>query len=55
MRNHNPRNERIKRKYYDWLVETSGRGDTTIDQVSSSIDRFEVYAKYADFGSFNIE
>jgi hypothetical protein len=38
MRNHNARNERIKRKYYTWLKEARGQSEATIDQVSSSID-----------------
>ena len=55
MRNHNARNERIKRKYYTWLKEARGQSEATIDQVSSSIDRFETYAKHADFASFHVE
>lgn len=55
MRNDNAKNERIKRKYYIWLREARGQSEATIDQVSSSIDRFEAYAKYADFGSFHTE
>ena len=55
MRTHNARNERIKRKYYDWLREALGHTDATIDQVASSIDRFEAYARFADFSSFHVE
>jgi integrase/recombinase XerD len=55
MRNHNARNERIKRKYYTWLKEARGQSEATIDQVSSSIDRFDAYAKHADFASFHVE
>jgi integrase/recombinase XerD len=55
MRNHNARNERIKRRYYIYLREARGQSEATIDQVSSSIDRFEAYAKYADFGNFHVE
>jgi integrase len=52
---HNAKNERIKRRYYTWLDEALGHSDATIDQVASSIDRFEAYAKYADFRAFHIE
>src|SRR5262249_33787123 len=55
MRNHNARNDRIKRKYYTWLQEALGQSEATIDQVSSSLDRFEAYAKYADFANFHVE
>lgn len=55
MRNHNARNERTKRKYYIWLREARGQSEATIDQVASSIDRFETYAKHADFAAFHIE
>ena len=55
MRTHNARNERIKRKYYTWLRAARGQSEATIDQVSASIDRFETYAKHADFSSFHVE
>ena len=51
----NAANERIKRKYYTWLREARGQSEATIDQVAASIDRFEVYAKRADFRSFHTE
>jgi integrase len=51
----NPRNERVKRKYYDWMREAKGRSDATIDQAAAAIDRYETYAKHADFKSFHIE
>ena len=46
---HNAKNERIKRRYYTWLKEARGQTEATIDQVASSIDRFEAYAKHTDF------
>ena len=55
MRTHNARNERTKRKYYDWLKEARGRSEATVDQVASSIDRFEAYTKHADFAVFHTE
>jgi hypothetical protein len=41
MQKHNAANERIKRKYYIWLKEARGHSEATIDQVASSIDRFD--------------
>lgn len=55
MPTHNADNERIKRKYYTWLKEARGQTEATVDQVAASIDRFETYAKCADFRSFHIE
>jgi integrase len=52
---HNAKNERIKRRYYTWLKEARGQTEATIDQVASSIDRFEAYAKHADFRTFHVE
>jgi integrase len=51
----NPRNERIKRKYYGWMREAKGRNEATIDQAAASIDRYETYTRHADFGNFHIE
>src|SRR5215831_16579698 len=55
MRKHSPANERIKRKYYDWLKEAKGRNDATVDQAAAAIDRFESYGNYADFRNFHVE
>jgi integrase len=52
---HNPKNERIKRRYYTWLKEARGQTEATIDQAAASIDRFEAYTKHADFRTFHIE
>src|SRR5215470_16539821 len=55
MRKHSAANERIKRKYYDWLKEAKGRNEATVDQVAAAIDRFEAYSNFADFRSFHVE
>ena len=55
MRTHNARNERIKRKYNDYLKEARGQSEATVDQIASSIDRLEVYTKHADFAIFHTE
>lgn len=55
MTNYNAKNERIKKNYYDYLVESQGRNNKTLDQIRSSILRFENYTKFKSFSSFNKE
>lgn len=50
---YNAKNERIKKQYYEYLRESKGRSNDTIDQIRNSIYRFEEYNKFKDFGSFN--
>lgn len=55
MKKYNDKSERIKKDYYDYLVESQGRNDKTLDQARSSILRFETYIKFKDFITFNKE
>lgn len=55
MTKYNPKNERIKKDYYDYLQESQGRNSKTLDQVRGSIFRFEDYTKFKDFTTFNKE
>jgi integrase len=55
MRNHNPTNERIKRRYFAYLAEAQGHSEPTIDAIAKAIARFEVYTRCKDFKSFHIE
>ncbi len=55
MTKYNAKNERIKKNYYDYLKESKGRNDKTLDQVRSSISRFEEYTKFKDFATFRKE
>ncbi len=55
MTKYNAKNERIKKEFYDYLVESQGRNSKTLDQVRSSIFRFENYTKFKNFSSFNKE
>lgn len=50
---YNIKNERIKKEYYEYLQESKGRNVKTLDQVRSSIYRFEEYTKFKDFATFN--
>jgi integrase/recombinase XerD len=55
MTKYNIKNERIKKDYYDYLKESKGRNDKTLDQVRNSLYRFEIYTKFKDFITFNKE
>jgi integrase len=49
---HNPRNERIKRDYMEYLRHAKRYSDPTIDGVLKSIRRFEDYTGFKDFKQF---
>lgn len=51
----NPENERIKRKYFEYLKEAGQKSQATIDNVAKSILRHETVTKFADFGRFRKE
>jgi len=55
MKKHNPANERIKRKYFDFLKEAKRHSEPTIDAAAKALDRFEVYTKFRDFKTFHFE
>jgi integrase/recombinase XerD len=55
MKTHNPDNERIKRGYFNYLVEAQGFSEATLDGVAKAINRFETYTKFRDFKAFHIE
>jgi integrase len=49
----NPKNERIKRLYADFLKHADGKAEQTIRQVEKAIQRYEAFTAQADFGAFN--
>jgi integrase/recombinase XerD len=49
----NFKNERIKRQYADFLKHADGKAEQTIRQIEKSIQRYEAYTDYADFGAFD--
>lgn len=55
MKNHNPNNERIKRKHLIFLKEAKRQNELTIDAVAQALSRFETYIKYRDFKAFHFE
>ncbi len=55
MTKHNPDNERIKRRYLDYLHQARGLSDASLDGVAKALDRFEAYTNRRDFRSFRPE
>src|SRR6478609_2048937 len=55
MRKYNASNERIKRKYYDWLKEANGRNEATVDQAAAAIDQYETYSNFTDLRNYHVE
>jgi hypothetical protein len=49
MKNHNPTNERVKRRYFAYLAEAQGHSEPTIDAVAKAIARFETFTRCRDF------
>ena len=49
----NPKNERIKRQYGEFLKHADGKAKATIRQVEKAIQRYENFTSSADFATFN--
>ena len=45
----NPRNDRIRHRYLDYLRHTAGYSEKTIDAIMSAISDYERYTGYRDF------
>src|SRR6266513_5153190 len=55
MKTHHPDNERIKRRYRDYLKEANGYSEASLDGVAKALSRFEAYTKHRDFKAFRSE
>jgi hypothetical protein len=53
MSNRNPKNERIKRQYGEFLKHADGKAEATIRQVEKAIQRYESFTSLADFANFD--
>lgn len=51
----NPENERIKRRYFEYLKEADQKSEATIDNVAKSLLRYETVTKFTDFRRFRKE
>ena len=47
------KNELLKRKFYEWLKESKGFSDNTIQCYEKAIWLWEDFSDKSDFGSFN--
>ncbi|MFO1435497.1 MAG: site-specific integrase [Gammaproteobacteria bacterium] len=52
---HNPKNDRIKHRYFSYLKEARRYSEQTIDASAKAISRFENDTKFCDFSRFHIE
>lgn len=52
---HNAKNEHIKRQYLFYLREAKGQSESSLDAAASAIFKFEIYARFRDFGTFHLE
>jgi integrase len=48
-----PENERIKRKYFEYLKEAHQKSASTVDNIRKSITRYEVATQYKSFKTFS--
>ncbi len=55
MTTHNPKNERIKRRYFAYLKEAKRQSEATVDQVAKALARFEGDSRHRDFKAFHLE
>lgn len=55
MLKHNPNNERVKHKYFNFLRDAKRVSESSIDGVAKALARFEEYTKYKDFKTFKNE
>jgi len=55
MKKHSPANERIKRKYFAFIMEAKRHSEPTVDAAAKALSRFEVYTGYRDFKAFHIQ
>lgn len=55
MGRHNPKNERIKRRYIQYLTNARGFTDASVDKALAAIARFEDATRWKGFDKFHIE
>ena len=49
----NPKNEQVKRRYFDFLRHADGKSEKTVRIVEKSILQYEDFTKFVDFGRFD--
>ena len=48
-----PKNERVKKAYFDYYKDADRKADQTIDGIRKAISRFEYSTGFADFSNFD--
>lgn len=49
---YNPINERVKKQYFEYVIEALGKAPSTINGIRKAINRFESYTRFKDFKTF---
>jgi integrase len=55
MTKRNAENERVKRRYLQFLKDAKGRDEASLDAVAKAIERFEEHSNRRDFKKFHVE
>ena len=55
MKKHNEKNERIKRRYAQYLTASRRQSETSVDKALAAINRFEEVNRRRDFMAFHVE
>jgi integrase len=55
MRKYNAENERLKRRYEQYLREAKGQDDKSIDKMRAALVKFEESTKYKPFKAFRVD
>lgn len=54
MKAYNAQNERLKRRYFEYMREARGQSEASLDAIAKALNRFEVYTRFKDFRAFHI-
>jgi site-specific recombinase XerD len=50
---YNPKNERLKREFFDHLRDAQGFSENTVEATKHALLRFEKFTRFADFDTLN--
>lgn len=50
-----PENERVKRRYLQFLKEVKGRDEASLEAVAKALERFDEHSRRRDFRKFHVE
>jgi integrase/recombinase XerD len=54
MKKYKAKNEKIKRKYFEWLKDAEGYSDKTIECVEKAIWKYEEFTKDDDYANYSV-